>query len=262
MIHLASLRLRGEPRDEFPFNLPVVSGLEHLSLEQPVTFLVGENGSGKSTLLEAVAVAAGSITVGGQDVSTDPTLSHSRELGRRLVLSWRKKTRRGFFMRAEDFFGFAARLRATVAELEGLEEEFDEAYTGYGRQLAVGSARGQRLALVERYGEDLAHLSHGEAFLRIFQERFVPAGLYLLDEPEAPLSPQRQLTLIALLMSMVDQGAQFLIATHSPLLMAFPEAVIYCLDESPPRATPFAEVDHVRMTRDFLACPERYLRHL
>ena len=120
----------------------------------------------------------------------------------------------------------------------------------------------EKRGLEHRYGVNLDANSHGESFLRLFRSRFVPGGLYLLDEPEAPLSPQSQLGLIAMLKDMVAQDAQFIIATHSPMLLAFPNATVYSFDERPPRRVPFEELEHVRLTRDFLNNPEAFLRHL
>ncbi len=113
-----------------------------------------------------------------------------------------------------------------------------------------------------RYGVNLDANSHGESFLALFKARIVPGGLYLLDEPEAPLSPQSQLGLMAMLRDMTAQGSQFIIATHSPILLAFPDATIYSFDQPPVRRVPYGELEHVLLTRDFLASPERFLRHL
>jgi predicted ATPase len=111
----------------------------------------------------------------------------------------------------------------------------------------------------ERYGVDLDANSHGQSFLKLFQSRFVPGGLYLLDEPEAPLSPQSQLALLGMIGEMVNQGAQFVIATHSPMLLAFPDSQIYSFDSTPIRSVAYEELDHVRITRDFLNAPQRYV---
>jgi len=246
----------------FPFSLPLVRELPPLDLDGPVTFFVGENGSGKSTLLEGLAAAMGLPAIGGVDVLDDPTLVPARALGAHLRLVWNRRTSKGFFLRAEDFFNFARRVQATRSELDGLAEEYADQFTGYGKLLAVGAMRGQQRALEERYGEDLDHNSHGESFLLLFRERFVPGGVYLLDEPEAPLSPQRQLALLSMLKDMVRRDAQFVIATHSPILMAFPGARLYCFDGGLPRAAAWDELEHVTLTRDFLQHPERFLRHL
>jgi predicted ATPase len=113
-----------------------------------------------------------------------------------------------------------------------------------------------------RYGVDLDANSHGQSFLKLFQSRFVPGGLYLLDEPEAPLSPQSQLALLAMMAEMIGKDAQFVIATHSPILLAFPNARIYNFDATPIQAVAYEELDHVRITRDFLTAPGRYLNRI
>ncbi len=264
MIYLQSISLKpgAKNQSDFPFNLPLVKNFDQLEFHSPVTFFVGENGSGKSTMLEAIGAGVKLATVGGDDVERDRTLDHARALGRRLKFSWASKTHRGFFLRAEDFFNFARRLQAMTKELQDLADSFDQDYTGYALGLAKGAALGQRRALIERYGEDLDANSHGESFLRLFQSRFVPGGLYLLDEPEAPLSPQRQLALMALLKEMVAQEAQFIIATHSPILMAYPDARIMSFDDHPVREVEYDNVEHVSLTRAFLNNPQSFLRRL
>ena len=257
---LRSVQRVGKLESGHPFELPLVRELEWLDFESPVTFLVGENGCGKSTLLESLAIASRVVTVGGLDLDDDPTLESSRRLAEKLRLSWAKRSGRGFFLRAEDFMGFARRMAQSRHDLEELEEEFDSQFEGYARQLATGVARGQSRAL-DRYAE-LETSSHGEAFLHLFQERIVANGLYFLDEPEAALSPQRQLALLALLKDMLTEGCQFIIATHSPILMALPGAQILNLNEVPPQPVEWEETEHVQLTRDFLNCPDRYLRHL
>src|SRR5438046_1067340 len=140
-------------------------------------------------------------------------------------------------------------------------------YKAGGRsQAALGLKQGPLQAsiaeLEKRYGAQLDANSHGESFLKLFQSRFAPGGLYLLDEPEAPLSPQSQLALLAMIGDMVSQNAQFIIATHSPMLLAFPDAQIYSFDETPVAVVAYEELDHVRLTRDFLNAPERYLSQI
>lgn len=264
MIHLrsTSLKAAAAQMEGFPFHLPLVRNFRELEFHSPVTFFVGENGSGKSTLLEAIAAGIGSITIGADDIENDESMQAARRLGRQLKLSWQKKTRLGFYLRAEDFFGFAKRMQGTVKELAEMASEFEKDYSGYALGLAKGAALGQQRALIEKYGEDLDANSHGESFLKLFQARFVPGGLYLLDEPEAPLSPQRQIALLAMLREMVAQDAQFLIATHSPILMACPDAVILSFDQHPVQAVAWEETEHVALTRAFLNHPQAYLRRL
>jgi len=266
-VHLASLSRRGGENDQFPFTVPAIRALDGLPLERPVTFFVGENGSGKSTLLEGIAAAARLATVGSAEVQQDDTLAAQRRLGKALRLSWARRTTRGFFLRAEDFFGFAKWLARMRAELIVEMREAAELYKAGGRsQTALGLKQGPLQAsiaeLEKRYGAELDANSHGESFLKLFQSRFVPGGLYLLDEPEAPLSPQSQLSLLAMIGDMISQDAQFIIATHSPLLLAFPDAQIYSFDRIPVQAVAYEELDHVRITRDFLNAPNRYLTQI
>jgi predicted ATPase len=247
----------------FPFSVPVIRALDSLSLDTPVTFFVGENGSGKSTLLEAIAAAARLPAVGSADLADDASLGAQRRLAGALRLVWARRTARGFFLRAEDFFGFAKRVSAMRAEFVQRIAELEEEYADrseWAKGLAMGPARTSLAELERRYGVDLDANSHGQSFLRLFQSRFVPGGLYLLDEPEAPLSPQSQLALMTMMQDMLAQDAQFIIATHSPLLLAYPGARIYSFDSAPPEAVRYDELEHVRLTRDFLNAPERYVR--
>lgn len=266
MIHLRSVQYTSPQVDrDFPFTLPFLDALDEITLSADVTFFVGENGSGKSTMLEALAYAVGSITVGSESVLADATLSHVRQLGDCLNLVWNKRTHRGFFMRSEDYFGYVKRLVRVKAEMEREMQRIDQEYEGrsnYARGLAKMAYARELQAMQDDYGEGLDSQSHGESYLSLFQRRFVPNGLYLIDEPEAPLSPTRQLTFISLLHLAVQQGAQFIIATHSPILMAYPDAAILNFDSSGIHPTTYDEVEHVTVTRSFLENPQAYLRHL
>lgn len=265
MSHLRSARLRQAEGGGFPFDVPAIRSIAELRFDTPVTFFVGENGSGKSTLLEGLAVAAGLPTVGSTSAAADATLAAQRRLAKALKLVWDTRTRRGFFLRAEDFFGFTKQLAQMRQELLSRIGEIDAEYEGaseYAKGLAAGPARSSLADMERRYGVDLDANSHGQSFLQLFRSRFVPGGLYLLDEPEAPLSPQSQLALLAMLGDMVRQQAQFIIATHSPILLAFPGARIYCFDGGELRETDYESLEHVRLTREFLNDPGRFLRHL
>ena len=256
----------GEAAAGFPFNVSTIATLPELSMAQPVTFFVGENGSGKSTLLEALAIAARLPAVGRRDPGSDPTLRSQRLLARHLRLSWgTARSHRGFFLRAEDFFGFAARLREDRAVMEARLAEIEVEYRGrseLAKRLAQGPAAGSLHAMEARYGEDIDHQSHGESFLALLRARLVPSGLYFLDEPESALSPQSQLGFISMVKEAVDQGSQFVIATHSPILMAIPDATIVSFDARPPEVVSYGDLHHVNLMRDFLSQPERFLRHL
>lgn len=265
---LLAIRLRTPPgrgQDDFPFNIPALRNLREMAFPSPVTFLAGENGSGKSTLLEALAVALALPAVGRSDTSRDDSLASQRKLAKGLRAVWSRRMHRGFFLRAEDFFGFVQRLQRERAELEARLVEIEREYVGrseLAKRLATGPVAASLGAMEANYGEDLDANSHGESFLRLFRSRFVPNGLYLLDEPEAALSPQSQLGLIAMMSEMVEQGGQFIIATHSPLLMAVPGATIYSFDDSPLREVAYDELDGVVLFRDVLTAPERYMRRI
>jgi predicted ATPase len=266
MSHLNSVQLRTLPASrEFPFSLPLLQTLKELRFEASVTLLVGENGTGKSTLLEGLACAAEMIVVGSESTRNDKSFAHARELAKYFKLSWTKRTRRGFFLRAEDFFGYARRLNQMRTEMESDLQEIDEEYKGrsdYARKLAKMSTAHELGDLRQRYGEGLDARSHGESFLDLFQARFVPDGLYLLDEPEAPLSPIRQLALIATIKDMVAQNGQFIIATHSPILMAYPDATILNFAGGEIRPARYDDLEHVRLMRDFLQDPQAFLHNL
>jgi predicted ATPase len=268
MIHLKSITVRefnSHDQGEFPFNVEIVRSLREIELTSPVTFLVGENGSGKSTLLEAIACAVESITVGSESVRTDKSLAPLRKLAQYFRLAWTKRTRKGFFLRAEDFFGYAKSMRQTKEEFQQELENIKEEYKGrsrYAAALASMPFHGQLADMQRRYGEGLDSYSHGESFLTLFQSRFVPGGLYLLDEPEAALSPMRQLSFLAALKQMVQENSQFIIATHSPIILAFPDARILFFNEGRIREVKYSQLEHVQLTKDFLNNPDSFLRHL
>ena len=268
MPHLKSISIRefnSHDKDSFPFTLEIVKSLREIQFSSPVTFFVGENGSGKSTILETIACAAESITVGSESVRTDKSLAPLRKLAQYFRLAWTKRTRKGFFLRAEDFFGYAKSMRQTKEEFQEELDNVKKEYKGrskYAEALASMPYQGQLAEMQRRYGDGLDSRSHGESFLTLFQSRFVPGGLYLLDEPEAALSPMRQLTFISALKQMVRENSQFIIATHSPILLAFPEAQILQFSERRIQEVQYAQLEHVNLTRDFLSNPESFLRHL
>ncbi len=265
---LSGVRMGRPPEGEagrFPFAIPALHGLSEVAFPGPVTILAGENGSGKSTLLEALAIVANLPTAGSADAAVDESLEGPRRLARVMTPMWRQRSHRGFFLRAEDFFGFVRRLGAMKSEMEERLAEVDRDYadrSDLARKLARGPALGSLAAMRSRYGEDLDANSHGESFLRLFRSRFVPGGLYLLDEPEAALSPQSQLGFVSMMSDMVGEGGQFVIATHSPVLMAVPGATLYSFDASPLQRVEYEALEGVTLLRSFLQAPGRYMRHI
>lgn len=220
---LQSFGLRNLPENgEFPFNLELVKQLPNIALKKPVTFFVGENGSGKSTILESIAYASSVPTAGGINISDDPLMESARSLGKMLSLRYTEKTNRGFFARAEDFIGFVKNILRSIAELDAEIKDLKETWSGGDINLALAPLISERKEITDRYSENLDAMSHGEGFLKFFNTRITGKGLYLIDEPEAALSPARQLSLIILIQEAVKRGCQFIIATHSP----------HCVDHS------------------------------
>lgn len=226
----------------YPFTLPAVQYLLRsggLPLGPGVTFFVGENGTGKSTLIEAIAVAAGFNAEGGTQNFRFATRASESSLGDYLILTWHtRKPRTGFFLRAESYYNVAS-------EIERLDREPGP-------------------PLLPEYGGVSPHeRSHGESFLDLLTHKFRPQGLYVLDEPEAALSVRGCMAALARMSLLVAQGCQLIVATHSPILLALPDATIYEIAE----AGRIEQVDYdsalpVRLTRDFLTTPDRYLQHL
>ena len=226
--------------DEYPFSLNAVRHLDRLQLNPAVTFIVGENGSGKSTLLEAIAVAWGFNPEGGSrnfQFGTRP--SHSALHEHLLLSKGVKRPRTGYFLRAESFFNVATQI-----------EQLDEDYENIPRIAGAYSDR----ALHEQ--------SHGESFLELLTNRFTGNGLYILDEPEAALSPARQMAVLTRLHDLTREHAQFIIATHSPIIMAYPNSTIYQLSDEGMEAVEYTDTEHFTIARSFLDNHERMLTML
>jgi predicted ATPase len=241
LVHeLVLLRDQVPDWSEYPFSLPAVRDLSTLRLDPSVTFFVGENGSGKSTIVEAVAVAAGMNAEGGGGNFQFSTRASHSQLGSCMRLS--RSTRRirtNYFLRAESYFNVATEI-----------EELDKA-PGLGARI------------ISSYGgRSLHEQSHGESFLALAMNRFGPDGFYVLDEPEAALSLTGQLALLRRIRELVDDGSQFVLATHSPILLAYPDALIYEVGERGVRAITYHETQQYQLTRDFLADPDQFLHRL
>jgi predicted ATPase len=224
----------------FPFDVPVIDQVHQLDLSAPITLLAGENGAGKSTLVEAIARSMGFLDEGGEleRSARDPATTAGRPrpvLGRGglVPVTSNTKPRLGYFLRAESFFNVA---------------NFVDSGNNYAPDLSL-------------YGDTPLHeQSHGQSFLALAAHRFGGEGLFVLDEPEAALSAQSALALLSIIARAVRQGAQFVIATHSPILLACPQARIYELDDTGAHETAYDDLDAVRLTRGFLDAPDRYLR--
>lgn len=218
-------------RDSYLRDIPAINGLDSLEFTQSVTFFVGENGSGKSTLLEAIAVAYGFNPEGGTRNYNFSTYDSHSKLHEAIRLSkGYRKAQGGYFLRAESFYNVATQ-----------EEEYADP-----------------MHPSERYHEK----SHGESFLAIAQKRLYPNGIYIFDEPEAALSPQRQLTLLMEIYHCAKEGSQFIVVTHSPILLSIPGAVILTFDDGPVHPCSYEETDSYQITKMFIDNREQILRRL
>lgn len=234
--YLKSIELKRENVKSFsnyPFSLPAIKSLSNLQLHPKVTFIVGENGSGKSTILEAIATAYGFNAEGGtKNFNFSSNDTHSELQNYIKLIKGVKRPRDGFFLRAESFYNFAT-------NVEELDRESPGMFASYG-------------------GKSLHKQSHGESFFSVFMNRFTGYGLYILDEPEAALSPSRQMSLITRMHKLVEEKSQFIIATHSPILMAYPDSVIYEIKDDI-RAVKYEETEHYIVMKSFLNNPKGLL---
>ncbi len=246
MIYLKEIQFNPSPRG-WAIDLSAFAGLKRMKMDADVIFLVGENGSGKSTLIETLAVMC------GFDVMSGPANSRKQDadsdLSQNLQLEWRSEPGNGFFLRAESFFNYASDLDEMYNEMKEIDDmaggrfsEVHKVYRSYG-------------------GKSLNQQSHGEAFRSMIQHRFNWPGLYLMDEPEAGLSPKNQMVFLSYLNKYCRQS-QFIIVTHSPILMTFPNARIYNMDNSPLTESKLEDMEHFELTKNFLNHPNAYLHHL
>jgi predicted ATPase len=236
-----SLKREGVPSyDAYPFCIPAVRELHDLEFDSAVTFIVGENGCGKSTLLEGIAAAWGFNPEGGTVNFRFSTRASHSELHKHLrLVKSAQRPKDGFFLRAESFFNVATDIERMDAEPSFAPRVIDS----YG-------------------GRSLHEQSHGESFLALLLNRFGGNGLYILDEPEAALSPTRQLAVLRRMHQLIHNNSQFIIATHSPLLMAYPRARIFLLDDTGFTAVRYEETEHYAVSKEFLANPARALDRL
>lgn len=238
--HVSLKRENIDSFELYPFSLPSVRSLDTLELHPKITFLVGENGSGKSTLLEAIAVSLGFNPEGGTRNFRFGTRASHSELNEYIrIAKGIRQPKDGFFLRAESFFNVSTEI-----------ERLDDA-PSFGPPV------------IDSYGgRSLHEQSHGESFLALMMNRFGGKGLYILDEPEAALSPQRQLAVLSRIHDLINNDSQFIIATHSPILMAYPGAWIYSCSQTGLSRVEYKETEHYQITHDFLANPERMLQLL
>ena len=225
--------------DRYPFDLPLFKNGMNLKLDKSITFITGENGSGKSTLFESLASKIGFNTLGGgtDHYYSSDEVKDNLDLADNMRLSWKMKTNKGFFFRAESYFSF-------IKYVDNLAKDFGEyAYSPYG-------------------GKSLQNRSHGESFLELFKNRF-NNGIFILDEPEAALSPEKQLALISIIHDLsANDDCQFIIATHSPILIACPDSDVFEIIDGEMIKKDYKETSQFVFYKNFIQSPERYLRYL
>ena len=228
-----------EDFDTYPFSIPAIRDLVELPLDPQVTLFAGENGSGKSTLIEAIAVGAGFNPEGGsRNMAFSTRASHSPRHECLRVVRGVRSPRTGYFLRAESFFNVASHI-----------EELDRGPGGP--------------PIIDAYGGVSLHeQSHGESFLSLILNRFGPNGLYILDEPEAALSLRGNLALMRRIHDLVGEGSQFILSTHSPILLGYPNARIYLLSDQGISETSYEETEQYELTRSFLDDRDRFLHYL
>jgi len=250
--------------NQYPFNIPSFQNIESLDLNQGITIFVGDNGSGKSTLLKAIAFYNNSINVSKESIDSNYYAS-SKLLSEKMKLSYSVKTRSWFFFSGEEFITYINNLKQMRLDLQIDELELLEKYKNkseYVRNLALGPVRGSLNALLTKYDGELNTKSHGEGFLEFFKARMHQKGIYLLDEPETPLSTVNQYQLLVMITDLVKNGSQVIIATHSPILMALKGAKIYHFAEDSISEIDYDDIESVIFMKHFLNKKENFLDRL
>ena len=249
---------------EYPFNIKPIRNTKELDLSNNITIFVGNNGAGKSTLLQSIAYYNNSINVSGN--SLDSKYYESvQQLSTKMKLSYSIKTRKGFFFSGEEFITYINSLKMMKSQLLNDIEELKREYkdkNDYSLQLALGPIRKSLYELEDKYEGELGKKSHGEGFLEFFKARMHQKGIYLLDEPETPLSALNQYQLVVLITDLVKAGSQVIIATHSPIIMALKDAKIYNFTEEEITEIKYEDIESVQFTKHFLNDKDNFIERL
>ena len=262
MSYISSLNITSQKTNPFPYNISAVKFAKELDLSNKINFFIGDNGSGKSTLLETIAFRLQLPHMDGSDYSKK-AFEAAIKLSSDLELKFNIDKPRGFFFRAEDFGDYLNSINRRDASLHKHLDSLEGEVPDHIIQRMKDNANYQIHHMRKNYGQELGSFSHGEAYLKIIQEKIKSPGIYLLDEPEAALSPARQLSLIYQINEHLKNNlSQFIIATHSPMIMSIPGATIFEITEESMQVTDLEETEHYKITKGFLNNPEMYLRHL
>ena len=262
MPFLKSFSINTDKKNPFPFNIAAVKFAKQIQLDNRVTVFIGDNGCGKSTLLETIALHINLPLISGF-INDNRGFEAATLLQPYLEIEWKRETSKGFFFRAEDFSDFInsvdnerRKIAGDLSELKGVVDDkiIDQMSESMNYKL---------FRMRKDYGENMQAFSHGEAYLKILQTRIGDKGVYLLDEPEAALSPIKQLSLLFFISEVLKNGnTQFIISTHSPILMGISGALLYEIREDSMEQVNYKETDHYRITKTFLNDPDHYLKHL
>jgi predicted ATPase len=255
--------LKDAKESSYPYSVPSIKTLDELTFNTNITIFVGDNGSGKSTLLKAIAQNHNAINTAGSPIDSE-TYDVLKPLSEKLKLSYNTKNQKGFLFSGDEFITFINRLEAEKKDLLSYVKETKTAYkdkSDFALDQALGPAIKELRALETMYGGELGEKSHGESFLAFFKSRMRPGGIYFLDEPETPLSTMNQFQLFVMISDLAKTGAQIILATHSPILMALENAVIYEFNESI-EVTTYDQIDSVNFLKDFMNNREKYIERI
>jgi predicted ATPase len=262
MPYIKSLHINTIKTKPFPFNVPAIKFAKHVDLSNPINFIIGDNGTGKSTLIESIAFRLQLPHIDGSEYSKS-SFESSIQLASFLELEFNIDRPIGFFFRAEDFGDYMNSIDRRDEVLNKQLKELDGEVPDHIIKEMKENANYQIYHMRLNYGQELTNMSHGEAYMQIIQEKIKGKGIYILDEPEAALSPAKQLSLIYQIQEHLKTNqSQFIIATHSPILMSMPNATIYEISEEAMLKTALEDTEHYSITKNFLNNPEMFLRHL
>lgn len=262
MIHLKSIQFNiTDSLYRYPYSLPWVKNIKSLLLNNEVTILCGDNGCGKSTLMNLMASSLNLYRINSGDLSSEPLKEASKSI--KPLYSVAKA--HGFFFEAEAFITYLQFLEKekneALNELKRVESDYANR-SDYAKMMAKVPHQKSLHELDNLYEYDITKRSHGEAYLDFFASRLKPNQIYLLDEPETPLSSQNQLTLLAMIKDAVQNNCQFIIATHSPIIMAYPDALLYQVSDKGIDKIAYKDIESISLLKQFLNAPEQFIRHL